>query len=55
MARSIVTALVRIKRRDVAVYGHDFTVRAGSMDATNGRKIANLFRFAGDKASPSSA
>ena len=27
---------------DVAIYGHDFTVRAGSMDATNGRKLANL-------------
>ena len=26
----------RIDGRDVAVYGHDFTVRAGSMDATNG-------------------
>jgi acetyl-CoA carboxylase carboxyltransferase component len=27
-------------------------VRAGSMDATNGRKLANLFRFAGDKGIP---
>jgi acetyl-CoA carboxylase carboxyltransferase component len=49
---SIVTALVRINGRDVAVYGHDFTVRAGSMDATNGRKVANLFRFAGEKGIP---
>jgi len=49
---SIVTALVRIHGRDVAVYGHDFTVRAGSMDATNGRKLANLFRLAGDKRIP---
>jgi acetyl-CoA carboxylase carboxyltransferase component len=49
---SIVTALVRISGRDVAVYGHDFTVRAGSMDATNGRKLANLFRFAGEKGIP---
>jgi acetyl-CoA carboxylase carboxyltransferase component len=49
---SIVTALVRISGRDVAVYGHDFTVRAGSMDATNGRKVANLFRFAGEKGIP---
>jgi acetyl-CoA carboxylase carboxyltransferase component len=47
-----VTALLRISGRDVAVYGHDFTVRAGSMDATNGRKLANLFRFAGDKGIP---
>src|SRR5262245_12596008 len=31
---SIVTAIVKIGGRDVALYGHDFTVRAGSMDAT---------------------
>ena len=37
---SIVTAIVKIGGRDVALYGHDFTVRAGSMDATNGRKLA---------------
>jgi acetyl-CoA carboxylase carboxyltransferase component len=49
---SIVTALLRISGRDVAVYGHDFTVRAGSMDATNGRKLANLFSFAADKGIP---
>ncbi|MDB4986907.1 MAG: acetyl-CoA carboxylase [Myxococcaceae bacterium] len=49
---SIVTAMVKINGRDVALYGHDFTVRAGSMDATNGRKLANLFRFAGDKRVP---
>lgn len=49
---SLVTALLRIQGRDVAVYGHDFTVRAGSMDATNGRKLANLFRLAGDKGLP---
>jgi acetyl-CoA carboxylase carboxyltransferase component len=49
---SIVTSLVRIGGRDVAVYGHDFTVRAGSMDATNGRKLANLLRFAGEKGIP---
>lgn len=49
---SIVTALVKIHGRDVAVYGHDFTVRAGSMDATNGRKLANLFRFAAEKGVP---
>ena len=34
---SLVTAVLNIGGRDVAVYGHDFTVRAGSMDATNGR------------------
>jgi acetyl-CoA carboxylase carboxyltransferase component len=49
---SIVTAMVKINGRDVALYGHDFTVRAGSMDATNGRKLANLFRFAADKGVP---
>ena len=37
---SIVTAVLRIGERDVAVYGHDFTLRAGSMDATNGAKLA---------------
>ena len=31
---------------DVAIYGHDFTVRAGSMDATNGSKLAQLFERA---------
>ena len=34
---SLVTAIITVDGRDVAVYGHDFTVRAGSMDATNGR------------------
>ena len=34
---SLVTAIVSIEGREVALYGHDFTVRAGSMDATNGR------------------
>ena len=34
---SIVTAVIKIGGRDVALYGHDFTLRAGSMDATNGR------------------
>ncbi|TNF23760.1 MAG: acetyl-CoA carboxylase carboxyltransferase subunit [Deltaproteobacteria bacterium] len=49
---SLVTALLRIGDRDVALYGHDFTLRAGSMDATNGRKLANLFYLAGDKGIP---
>ena len=34
---SLVTAIISIDGRDVVVYGHDFTVRAGSMDATNGK------------------
>ena len=49
---SLVTAVLKVHGRDVALYGHDFTVRAGSMDATNGRKLANLFRMAGDKGLP---
>ena len=34
---SLVTAIIKVNGRDVALYGHDFTVRAGSMDATNGK------------------
>jgi len=44
---SLVTALARVGGRNVAIYGHDFTVRAGSMDATNGSKLAQLFETAG--------
>ena len=49
---SLVTAILNIRGRDVAMYGHDFTVRAGSMDATNGRKLARLFQLAGEKGIP---
>ncbi|MDH3656039.1 MAG: acetyl-CoA carboxylase carboxyltransferase subunit [Myxococcales bacterium] len=49
---SIVTAVVDIGGREVAVYGHDFTVRAGSMDATNGTKLANVIRLAGRQGMP---
>ncbi len=49
---SIVTAVVQIQGRSVAVYGHDFTLRAGSMDATNGTKLANLIRLAGQQGLP---
>ena len=49
---SIVTAIVNIEGRDVALYGHDFTVRAGSMDATNGRKLASLIKMAGERGIP---
>ena len=49
---SIVTAIVEIGGREVAVYGHDFTVRAGSMDATNGTKLANVIRLAGRQGMP---
>ncbi len=49
---SLVTGILNINGRDVALYGHDFTVRAGSMDATNGKKLARLFQMAGDKGIP---
>jgi acetyl-CoA carboxylase carboxyltransferase component len=49
---SLVTAVINIHGRDVAVYGHDFTVRAGSMDATNGKKLALLFEMAGERGIP---
>ncbi len=43
---SLVTALIEINGRKVAFYGHDFTVRAGSMDATNGAKLVALIELA---------
>ncbi|MEE8397325.1 MAG: carboxyl transferase domain-containing protein [bacterium] len=43
---SIITAILNIDGRDVALYGHDFTQRAGSMDATNGAKLARLLQMA---------
>jgi methylmalonyl-CoA decarboxylase subunit alpha len=43
---------LNVKGRDVAVYGHDFTLRAGSMDATNGAKLARLILMAADKGIP---
>jgi acetyl-CoA carboxylase carboxyltransferase component len=49
---SLVTAVVKINGRDVALYGHDFTVRAGSMDATNGKKLARLLELAGKRRIP---
>lgn len=49
---SLVTAIIQIDGRDVAIYGHDFTVRAGSMDATNGKKLAKLFELAAKKRIP---
>ena len=49
---SLVTAVINIDGRDVAVYGHDFTVRAGSMDATNGEKLARLFELAAKRRIP---
>jgi acetyl-CoA carboxylase carboxyltransferase component len=49
---SIATLVTQIGGREVAVYGHDFTLRAGSMDATNGRKLANLIYLAGERGIP---
>jgi acetyl-CoA carboxylase carboxyltransferase component len=49
---SIVTGILRIDGRDIAVYGHDFTLRAGSMDATNGAKLARLIYMAGERGIP---
>ncbi|MBE7437493.1 MAG: acetyl-CoA carboxylase carboxyltransferase subunit [Spirochaetales bacterium] len=49
---SIVTGIIKIGGRDVAIYGHDFTVRAGSMDATNGAKLARLIYMAGEHGIP---
>jgi len=49
---SIVTGILKIRGRDVAVYGHDFTLRAGSMDATNGAKLARLIYMAGEHGIP---
>ena len=49
---SLVTAIIRVNGRDAALYGHDFTVRAGSMDATNGRKLARLFELAARRGIP---
>ena len=49
---SLVTAIIKVHGRDVALYGHDFSVRAGSMDATNGSKLARLFELAGKRKIP---
>ncbi len=49
---SLVTAIIKINGRDVALYGHDFTVRAGSMDATNGAKLVRLFELAAKQRIP---
>ncbi|MDT8441555.1 MAG: carboxyl transferase domain-containing protein [Desulfuromonadales bacterium] len=49
---SLVTGILNVNGRDVALYGHDFTVRAGSIDATNGNKLARLMYMAGEKGIP---
>ena len=49
---SLVTAIASIDGRDVAIYGHDFTVRAGSIDPTNGQKPTRLFELAGERKIP---
>ena len=49
---AIVTGILDVGGRDVAVYGHDFTLRAGSMDATNGAKLARLIYMAAERGIP---
>ena len=49
---SLLTAIGQIDGRDVAVYGHDFTQRAGSINAGNGRKLARLLELAQQNAIP---
>lgn len=49
---SLMTGILTINGRDVGVYGHDFTVRAGSIDATNGNKLARMFNMCGEKGIP---
>ncbi|WCL47844.1 acyl-CoA carboxylase subunit beta [Leptospira sp. GIMC2001] len=49
---SIITGIIRVNGRDVAIYGHDFTLRAGSMDATNGNKLARHILMAGEHGIP---
>jgi acetyl-CoA carboxylase carboxyltransferase component len=49
---SLVTGILKINGRDVGIYGHDFTVRAGSIDATNGSKLARMFNMCGEKGLP---
>jgi acetyl-CoA carboxylase carboxyltransferase component len=49
---SLVTGILSIAGRDVAIYGHDFTLRAGSMDATNGAKLARLIYLAAERGIP---
>lgn len=49
---SILTAILNVNGRDVALYGHDFTQRAGSMDATNGAKLAKLLIMAAENGIP---
>ena len=48
----IVTGILDIDGRDIAVYGHDFTVRAGSIDSTNGAKLARQILMAGEHGIP---
>jgi methylmalonyl-CoA decarboxylase subunit alpha len=49
---SLVTGILNINGRDVAIYGHDFTLRAGSMDATNGNKLARIIYMAAEHGIP---
>ena len=48
----IVTGILSIDGRDIALYGHDFTVRAGSIDSSNGAKLARQILMAGEHGIP---
>ena len=48
----IVTGILQIDGRDIAIYGHDFTVRAGSIDSSNGAKLARQILMAGEHGIP---
>jgi len=49
---SLVTGILNVNGRDIALYGHDFTLRAGSMDATNGNKLARIIYMAAEHGIP---
>lgn len=48
----IITGILNIKGRDVAFYGHDFTTRAGSINAENGSRLARLIYQAAEHGIP---
>jgi len=43
----IVTAIGNVNGRQVGIYGHDFTQRAGAMDEQNGDKLAAFLEYIG--------
>jgi acetyl-CoA carboxylase carboxyltransferase component len=49
---SLITGILNIQGRDVALYGHDFTARSAAKDLAGGSKLARLFTMAGEKGIP---